>query len=199
MHIQQQKLPADFQSLTIYTSTVIKESIESVSISFFPVLVTSRRCQRPLYVICLQLCQERNVVQRSSGICLNLIMKCRAVLKIKTGLLGPFRPAYFIIVVFHLQPCALYGGFCFSERAKKGHSVPVLWACWSTESLFLRKMLGSSKEPVSSNHKVCCVQGGLASVGKEAEKSDRNARNTEVLLYGYYIEPLNKITLNFQN
>lgn len=96
-------------------------------------------------------CQERNVVQRSSGVCLTLIMQCRTVPKIKTGLLCPLRTADCIIVVFHLQACALYGGFCFSEQAKKSHSVSVLWECGRTESVFLRIILAHTRSLCSAS------------------------------------------------
>lgn len=94
--------------------------------------------------------QERNVVQRSSGVCLTLIMQCRAVLKIKTGLQCPLRAAYFIIVVFHLWPCALYGSFYFPEQAKKSHSVSLVWECRCTESVCERKYLAHARSQCSS-------------------------------------------------
>lgn len=176
--------------LNVYISTVIKESIfiscYSSSFLFWFWAVDARNHCAPS---AFNFRPERNTVPTSSGTCLTLIMWCRAVLKIKAGLLCPLRAAYFITVIFHLWPCALYGSFCFCERAMKSCSILGLWECWSTEPVFLRVMFGSYKEPVFCKCNVWCEWGGLASMGTEPEEWNRK-RHSQIrnVFYGDYIE-----------
>lgn len=75
-----------------------------------------------------------NVVQSSS--------------KNKGGIVVSLRNSLFHHCCFsHVAVCLVWW-FLFLKRAKKSRSVSVLWECRSKESVFLRIMFGSDKEPM---------------------------------------------------